>query len=142
MLTGRGRIVRMSATLMAAALLLAGAVWGDDDHFPFGPFRMYSTANKPSGTVKVVRFEGVTEQGKTITISTASFGLRPAEVDGQRARFRADPGLLRHLVTAYEKFNPDEPLLVELRLLSGEHQLRNWRPVSYREETLAEWRRS
>jgi hypothetical protein len=142
MLTERARRARRAATVLVAALLLAGTFWGDDDHFPFGPFRMYSTTNEPSGTVKVIRFEGLTAEGATVTLRTGAFGLRPAEVDGQRSRFRQDPGLLRHLVTAYERFNPGEPQLVELRLLSGEHQLRNWRPVSYREETLAVWRRS
>ena len=37
--------------IVVLGLLLAGTVWGDDDAFPFGPFRMYSTRNDPNAPV-------------------------------------------------------------------------------------------
>jgi hypothetical protein len=141
-LTAAGRRVRGLATAIVIALLLAGGLWGDDDHFPFGPMRMYSTTNAPSGRVQVIRFEGVTEDGQTVDITTGSFAMRPAEIDGQMDRFRSDPGLLRHLVTAYERISGDEIRLVELRLVIGVHTLRNRRSVSYSEDVVARWSRS
>jgi hypothetical protein len=134
--------LRAVAPAIVIALLLAGALWGDDDHFPFGPMRMYSTTNAPSGRVQVIRFEGVTQDGQTVDVSTGSFGMRPAEIDGQMDRFRSDPGLLRHLVTAYERISKDEARLVELRLVIGVHRLRNRRSVSYSEDVVARWSRS
>lgn len=141
-LTTGGRRARGVAAAIVIAVLLAGGLWGDDDHFPFGPMRMYSTTNAPSGRVQVIRFEGVTETGQSVDISTGSFGMRPAEIDGQMDRFRADPGLLRHLVTAYESISEGEPRLVELRLLIGVHTLRNRKSVSYSEDVVARWSRS
>lgn len=141
-LTAGGRRARAAATAIVIGVLLAGGLWGDDDHFPFGPMRMYSTTNAPSGRVHVIRFEGVTETGQSVDISTGSFGMRPAEIDGQMDRFRADPGLLRHLVTAYESISEGEPRLVELRLLIGVHTLRNRKSVSYSEDVVARWSRS
>ncbi len=44
-----GRAVRTVATLAVAVLLTAGTVWGNDDEFPFGPFRMFSTST-PAGS--------------------------------------------------------------------------------------------
>jgi hypothetical protein len=141
-LTAGGRRARGVAAAIVIAVLLAGGLWGDDDHFPFGPMRMYSTTNAPSGRVQVIRFEGVTGTGRTVDISTGSFGMRPAEIDGQMDRFRADPGMLRHLVTAYESISEGEPRLVELRLLIGVHTLRNRKSVSYSEDVVARWSRS
>jgi hypothetical protein len=141
-LTVRQRRVRGIAFAGVIVLLLAGSLWGDDDHFPFGPMRMYSTTNAPSGRVQVIRFEGVTETGRTIDISTGSFGMRPAEIDGQMDRFRSDPRLLRHLVTAYESISGTETRLDELRLVIGIHRLRDRRSVSYSEDVVARWERS
>ncbi|MGH2787903.1 MAG: hypothetical protein ACRDJV_08325 [Actinomycetota bacterium] len=140
-MTIRDQRVRAIAGACVLVLLLSGGLWGDDDHFPFGPMRMYSTTNAPSGRVRVIRFEGVTEDGRTIPISTASFGMRPAEIDGQMDRLRGDPELLRHLVTAYERISGRQPRLDELRLILGIHNLRERRSVSYSEVVVAGWSR-
>ncbi|HET9442957.1 MAG TPA: hypothetical protein VFO65_06510, partial [Acidimicrobiales bacterium] len=54
----RGR--RLAAAVVALALLLAGSTWGADDHFPFGPMKMYAYANKPNGVVTTAHLRGVT----------------------------------------------------------------------------------
>ena len=41
-----GRQVRLVMTALVLVALLAGTVFGDDVHFPFGPFRMYSTTDR------------------------------------------------------------------------------------------------
>ena len=139
-MTATGRRIRGAAVLVVAVALLAGTVWGDDDHFPFGPFRMYSTTNTLDDMVNTVKLEGVDASGATLEIRTQDLGLRPAEVNGQVARFRRDPSLLRHLAASYARANPDEPRLVSLTLKYGLWQLSGGEPVSYSEEDIATWR--
>lgn len=135
-----GRHIRTAAVIVVLVALLAGTVWGDDDHFPFGPFRMYSTTNALDDVVNTVKLEGVDTTGATIAIRTQDLGLRPAEVNGQVARFRRDPSLLRHLAASYARANPDAPRLVALTLSYGLWQLEGGEPVSYSEEEVASWR--
>lgn len=121
--------------------LVAGTAWGQDDHFPFGPFRMYSTTNSPSGRITRIVFVGITEEGEQISIRSRQFGMRPAEVDGQVPRIRESPHLVRYLMEAYENANPDAPRLEEFRIVYGIHQLEDRVPVSYEERVVARWRR-
>ena len=58
-LTTRGRVTRLGATALGLVLLLAGTIWGSDDDFPFGPFRMYSTSSPPNAPAPDTRVEGV-----------------------------------------------------------------------------------
>lgn len=131
----------MAGTALVVSLLLAGTVWGQDDHFPFGPFRMYSTRNEPNGPVSKIIFRATTTSGDRLRLRSSSFGLRPAEVDGQIRRFRQGPGLVVHLVTAYERLNPDAPPLQEFEIVYGIHELENGRPTEYRETVIAAWTR-
>ena len=59
MLTSRGRMVRVAVAAVGLALLLAGTLWGQDDDFPVGPFRMYATAARPTGNVRTAELWGV-----------------------------------------------------------------------------------
>ena len=140
-MTGRGRNVRLVATVVVVALLLLGTFKGDDDHFPFGPFRMYSTTNELNGTVNAIRFEARDEAGRVLQPRSQDFGLRPAEINGQVARIRRDPSLLGELASVYERIHPDRPPLVELELRYGLHQLSGGRPIAYSEEEVATWAR-
>lgn len=133
------------ARLLCSAGLLGGLVWGTfwglDDHFPFGPFRMYSTTDAVDGPIRSLQFEGTSHSGETFPIPSAHFGLRRAEVDGQVERIRRDPSFLTHFVEVYEELNPDEPSLARLRIFHGIDILEGRRPVSYREEDIAVWER-
>jgi hypothetical protein len=129
----------MLATLVP---LLLGTFFGEDDAFPFGPFKMYAGTAHLNDPVPTMQFEGVTESGETIDLKSLQFGLRPAEVEGQLARVQNEPGLLAAMVRAYEDRNPKAPKLVVFRVMHGVYQVENGRPVAYDEETLAEWRRS
>ena len=131
----------MAMTVLVLAALLAGTAWGDDDHFPFGPFRMYSTTNELDGTVNAIHFRATNAAGERLEPRSQDFGMRPAEINGQVSRFRSDPSLMEHLATAYSRLHPDAPPLVEIELRYGLHQLRDGRPVSYSEESLATWRK-
>jgi hypothetical protein len=137
--TSTGRILRLSGTALVLTLLLVGTFFGDDDHFPFGPFRMYSTTNELDGTVNTIRFRAVNADGEVVEPRSQDFGLRPAEINGQVSRFRDDPELLSRLAETYSRLHPDRPPLVEIELRYGLHQLSNGRPVAYSEEEVATW---
>ena len=141
-MTAKGRSLRLVAALLVFGGLLWGTFWGLDDHFPFGPFRMYSTTDEVDGPIRSILLEGTNEDGETFLIPTSRFGLRRAEVDGQVERIREDPAFLRHFVEAYETFNPRDPELVRLRIFFRIDVLENRRPVSQSEEEIAEWERS
>ncbi len=141
-LSSRARRGRGLASLFVLAAIFAGSAWGSDDHFPFGPFKMYTTARKLSGTVNVPKLEIVTADGEETYMPFDRFGLRRAEVEGQIPRIVEDPSLLAYLVEAHEHYYPDAPRLVEVRLVNFYYQLEDGRPVGEYEETLASWRRS
>lgn len=136
-----GTTTRAVVTVAVVAALLAGGSFGDDDHFPFGPMRMYSTTNEVDGPVSSIHLEGTTVAGEVVPIKINSLGLRPAELDGQIPRFRADPGLMRYVLETYEATNPDGHALESLRLVRGIHLLEDRKEVSYEEEVIAEWSR-
>ncbi len=132
----------MLATAVVLAAVLAGTFWGHDDHFPVGPFRMYSVSNQVDGSIATVTFVGVTRSGEPMEMRPELFGLRPAEVEGQLPRLVGDPEVLAGLVDAYERLQEEtEPLRV-LRLVEEAHLLENGRPVSTERTTLAEWKSS
>jgi hypothetical protein len=144
MLTRGGKARRAAATIVVSAALLAGTFWGNDRHFPFGPFRMYSVANRPDGRIRsaVVEVRTTHASAWLQARTPGDLGMKRAEIEGQVDRFVAEPGLLRHLATAYERLN-EGTTVVAVRLRQETTQLRDGRPsgtVSI--ETLASWTRS
>lgn len=128
----------MASVGAVAAALLAGTFFGDDDNFPFGPFRMYSVANRLDGTIRALKVEATTVAGDEIGVTFDAIGLRRAEVEGQ-LRFMSPEELVPHLVAAFEERNGDGPALAELRLIRANTRLERGRVASYSEETLATW---
>ncbi|MFD0785078.1 hypothetical protein ACFQZ8_14325, partial [Micromonospora azadirachtae] len=90
-LTRRGRAARVGATALGLTVLLAGTLWGADDHFPFGPFRMYATSNPPNAPAPDTRVEGVDRTGAVVGLGEDATGIRRAEIEGQQSRYVADP---------------------------------------------------
>lgn len=99
--------LRLAISAVALVAVLAGTAWGQDDDFPVGPFRMYATAARPTGTVRVAELFGVRADGTRVLLQAHDVGLRRAELEGQLPRFRKDPELLAALAT---------PAYVEIRL--------------------------
>jgi len=99
--------LRLAIGAVALVAVLVGTVHGQDDDFPVGPFRMYATAAKPTGTVRVAELIGVRSDGTRVVLQAHDVGLRRAELEGQLPRFRKDPELLAALAT---------PAYVEIRL--------------------------
>ena len=141
MLSSTGRWVRGLATTGVAVALLAGTFWGNDEPFPFGPFRMYSMTNSADGTVTESVLWARTEDGERIRLGFNSFGLRRAEIEGQIPRIERDPSLLEHVATAYEHFSSDGERLEEVRLVEVVHHLKGGREVATDSEVVAVWRR-
>lgn len=141
MLGTKARAIRLTMTLLVLVALLAGTAWGDDDHFPFGPFRMYSTTNELNGTVNTITFRAINEDGERMELRSQDFGMRPPEINRQVPRFRRDPSLLGRLAEAYVRLYQERSPLVEIELRYGLHHLRDGRAFSYSEETVAVWRR-
>ena len=141
MLTATGRHVRSGVTLLVAALVLAGTFVGQDDDFPFGPFRMYSTRDDPDGLVRSTRVEAIDRGGRLRVVDESSTGLKRAEVEGQVQRFRAEPKLLSLLAVAHARLRPDEPRFVEVRVVERSYRLQDSRPTGEAtEQVVASWR--
>lgn len=139
-LSSRGRLIRVVVTLAATALLLFGTLWGQDDLFPFGPFRMYAVADRLDDPVADTRFELVDTSGATVELTQNNTGIRRAEIEGQLGRFRADPSLLRVIDQAYAARNPNAPAAVTLRIVIRWNDLKDGIPTgNYHDETVAIW---
>ncbi|PZF96647.1 hypothetical protein [Micromonospora endophytica] len=139
-LTSRGRAVRVGVTGLALAVLLAGTIWGEDDHFPFGPFRMYSTSDPPDADARDTRVEGVDRTGALVDLGERATGIRRAEIEGQQARYTADPSLLSEVAEAYTRRHPDAPELTEVRIVVRWHDITDRRPTGrWSDETVVRW---
>lgn len=139
-LTPAGRLARLAATLVVLALVLAGTLWGDDDTFPFGPFRMYSTRADPNAPVISTRTVGVTGTGEEVRLSGGEVGLRRAEFEGQLDRIQARPELLGLLADSFAEQHPDAPDLVAVQVVQRRFELSAGRQTGeYSDRVLVEY---
>ena len=122
-LSPAGRLGRLIATVVVLALILAGTLWGDDDEFPFGPFRMYSTRADPNAPVVSTRTVGVTATGDEVRLSGGEVGLRRAEFEGQLPRITEHPELLGPLADAYAEAHPSAPEFVAVQVVQRRYEL-------------------
>jgi hypothetical protein len=125
----RGRVLRIVAVLVLGGLTLAGTFWGDDTMFPFAPFRMFATADKPNEPVLVLRTDGVDTTGRKFELDERNAGVRRAEIEAQIERFKADPSLLHSVRESYAARNPGRPPLVEVDVVEVRHHLHNAQPT-------------
>jgi hypothetical protein len=141
-LTARGRAARIAVTLMVTVVMLAGSIWGSDDHFPFGPQLQFANADNPNEPVAVLRVEAVDVTGKRFELNERNAGIRRAEIEDQVNRFKADPTLLTAVGDAFAARQPRAPQLVEIDLIERRHELRDGTATGhYTDMTLAVWRR-
>jgi hypothetical protein len=139
-LSASGLRIRVAVTVAVVGLLLYGTLWGQDDLFPFGPFRMYSTADKLDSPVADTRFEGVLADGTVVVLNEQNTGIRRAEIEGQLPGIRAHPELLRSVDEAYARRNPGAAKLAQVRVIVRWHQLHGGRQTgAYTDETAATW---
>ena len=139
-LSVRGRWIRVAATLVCGVLLLGGTLFGVDDDFPFGPFRMYSTAPDPDADAPDTRVEGVDTTGRTIVLTEANSGLRRAEIEGQQRAYVDEPGRLRQVAVAYGEKTPGAAPLTTVRIVIRWAGIEDSRPTGEsRDEVIATW---
>jgi hypothetical protein len=140
-----GMTSRMVATFIGLGLLLAGTVVGQDDDFPFGPFRMYSTSNRATGVVTVLTLEAQTTSTDWTTVapSPSSVGMNVAEFEGQQQRFIDDPNLLGAVASSHQRLNPEADQWTGLRLIRRSTMVVDRVPTGeVTEEVIAEWHQS
>jgi hypothetical protein len=141
-LTAAGRRLRVTATAVLLGLLLAGTLLGQDDAFPFGPFRMYATRDNPEGLVVSTRVEAVDAAGRVIVVPDTATGMRRAEIEGQVGRFRTHPELLAELSVAHDRLHPGEPPYDMVRVVEKRYRLHDSRPTGdATERVVATWSR-
>jgi hypothetical protein len=135
-LSPRGRSWRLAVSAAVLALLLAGTVWGEDDDFPFGPFKMYAGRAAPDGQVNSTRVVGVTPAGEEVGLSGGQVGLRRAEFEGQLPRLEEQPELLGVLAEVYADKHPGGPDLVSVRVVQRHFELRDGALTGAYEDTV------
>ena len=139
-LSSASRAARTAGFVVGLALLLAGTAFGQDDHFPFGPFRMYSTADDPDGRVLSTYLQAVDAEGAVIErVGERDIGLRRAEYEGQLSRVVDEPAVLGELAEVFAQRHPDRPRWVELSVVQTAYELVDGRPSRERTEVLATW---
>jgi hypothetical protein len=124
-LSPAARTARLVCAGVALVLLLAGTLWGQDDAFPFGPFKMYSGRADPNATVVSTRVVGLTAAGEEVRLSGGQVGLRRAEFEGQLPRISAHPELLGLLAHSYAVRHPDAEELVDVQVVERHFLLSN-----------------
>ncbi len=122
-LSARGRRTRAVVTFVVFGLLVAGTLWGDDVHFPFGPFRMYATTEPRNGVVDTYVVDVRPAGAAMAEVAPEALGLRRAELEGRVAQLVAEPALLAQLVEAYEQRHPQVPRLAELDVVRRRRRL-------------------
>jgi len=133
------RVWRSVAAVAVIGLTIFGSLFGSDDLWPFAPFRMYATATRLDGQVLKAEFAGQLADGTEFRMPAGWFGLRPAEVEGQR-----EPGgglpepLLADLADYWNTQHPDEVIVqLELRLVGS--RLEDGEPVEEISRTVDVW---
>ena len=132
--------MRTAVTAVLAGLLLAGTFVGDDDDFPFGPFKMYAGRHDPNAQVVSTRVEAVDVAGRVLVVDERSTGMKRAEIEGQVGRLRDDPQLLEALSRAHDALQPQEPPYAEVRVVEQSFLLRDSEPTGEAvERVVARW---
>jgi hypothetical protein len=135
-----GQAVRLVVVLVAAMALLAGSIWGSDDDFPFGPFRMFAGVNAPNEPAPDPRVEGVDATGATIELNEHNAGLRRAEVEDNENEYIAHPDRLSLIADAYHARNPIAPTFVRVTLIMRWHEIRHSAATGrWHDQALAVW---
>jgi hypothetical protein len=134
-----GRVRRLLAVAVVLAMITAGSIWGNDDTFPFGPFRMYSTRADPDAPVISTRVVGLTAAGEEVKLSGGAVGLRRAEFEGQLDRITERPELLGLLADSFAEAHPSAPELTAVQVVQRHIELVDGaRTGAYEDQVLVE----
>ncbi len=138
-----GRTWRAALLLGLAGLFVAGSTVGDDPWWPFGPWRMYSTSQAPTGSVWSTSIEVLTVGDTTwrpAPLSPGNVGLNRAEVEGRIPQVVADPAMLGTLAESHSRLRPSSAAWVGVRVVRHHIGLVDGKVTGDdRAEVLAEW---
>ena len=142
-LSVRSRAWRAVVLAALTALFVAGSVVGQDDWWPFSPWRMFSTSQAPSGAVLAMGLEVRTADEPTwvtVPVTPETVGLNRAEVEGRSSQIAADPSLLETLAAAHTRLRPRAPTWTAVRLVRRETVVVDRRPTGVvRTAEIARW---
>ena len=141
----RSRAWRVVVLAALTAVFVAGSVVGQDDWWPFSPWRMFSTSQAPTGAVIAMGLEVQTATDPTwvtAPVTPETVGLNRAEVEGRSGRIAADPSLLATLAASHTRLRPSAPAWTAVRLVRHETVVVDRRPTGVvRTTEIARWAR-
>jgi hypothetical protein len=110
---------RLALLLTLTALFLAGSLRGNDISWPFGPWRMFSTSQAPTGAVVAMAIQAETTDGQWFDapLSPTNVGLNRAEVEGQIPQITHDPAMLGTLAKSHSRLKPHAPAWIGVRVV-------------------------
>ncbi len=137
-----GMSVRLLVPVVVALLLVLGTWKGQDDNFPFGPFRMYSTKQELDGEVRSLQLWGLRHCGGWTNLDIEeNFALRRADLEGQLGKLAVKPTvLLAELEPTYQRLHPGGFPFAALELRDRIYDLEDGKPISERFRILGTWR--
>ncbi len=124
-----GRRARLLAATVVFALLVLGTWRGDDDQFPFGPFRMYASTQSLDAPTTWLVVAADDADGNHLALGESDSGLRRAELEGQAGQFTADPSRLAAIAAVYHHRHPSAPVLVDVQLVQRSQPMRGGLPA-------------
>jgi hypothetical protein len=131
-----GKALRLTATVVFGGLLLAGTLIGEDDAFPFGPFRMYATTDSLDAPVRSTRMEAIDSTSRRFALRDSHVGLRRAEIEGQMKRFEREPEAMGGIAAAYHHRHPLRPRLTRIEIITRHFELADGRPTGKHHDTV------
>ena len=143
-LPAAGRAWRVALGLLLGAMFLAGSVVGQDDWWPFSPWRMFSTSQAATGAVwsTGIEVQSADAPGQWVPapLTPSNVGLNRAEVEGRIPQIEADPARLGTLARSHAQLRPGTPAWTALRVVRRQVVVVDRRPTGEeRVEVLAQW---
>jgi hypothetical protein len=138
-LGSRGRVIRLVVLAAAAALLLYGTVAGNDDNFPFGPFKMYALYFPPNAVISSTTVEAHTADGHTVVVTQADTGVSHADFELELGSYEANPQRLGALAATFHRRFPNAPPYVEVWIEQTRWQLQNRGVIDRSLVRLVDW---
>lgn len=114
-----GKGWRALLLVVLTVLFLAGSLRGNDVSWPFGPWRMFSTSQAPTGAVVAMAIQAETTDGEWFDapLSPSNVGLNRAEVEGRIPQIISDPAMLGTLAKSHSELRPHEPAWIGVRVV-------------------------
>jgi hypothetical protein len=139
----RAKAWRTGLVLVLGVLFCAGSLIGDDPWWPFGPWRMFSTSQAPTGAVWSTEMEVRTAAHPAwgaAPITPESVGLNRAEIEGRLDEISRDPAMLGTLALSHERLRPDAPRWTGVRIVQRRLEILDRVPTGREQvRVLATW---